>query len=87
MEGNLLYVGLDSNFNYYNLARDLAATNAKNEEVTDRDGHVFGYMCNIRVSAGTNATISFVTAPNTWKMRNAMRKAHFLREAILRMLG
>ena len=65
MEGNLLYVGLDSNWNYFNIGRDLATINAKNEEVVDRDGHVAGYMCNIRVSAGSNATISFLTAPNT----------------------
>ena len=87
MEGNLLYLGLTSNWNYFNLGRDLAALNAKNEEVVDRDGHVAGYMCNIRVAAGTNATISFLTAPNTWKMRNAIRKTHFLRQSMFADAG
>ncbi|AXF52768.1 MAG: hypothetical protein [Circular genetic element sp.] len=89
MEGNLLYVGLDSNWNYFNIGRDLAALNAKNEEVVDRDGHVAGYMCNIRVAAGpaTPASINFITAPNTWKMRNAVRKTHFLRQAMFEDAG
>ena len=87
MEGNLLYAGLDANYNYFNIGRDLATINAKNEEVVDRDGHVAGYICNIRVAAGSNATISFITAPNTWKMRNAVRKTHFLREAMFRDAG
>lgn len=87
MEGNLLYVGLTSNLNYFNIGRDLATTNAKNEEVVDRDGHVAGYICNIRVSAGSNATLSFITAPNTWKMRNAVRKTHFLRQAMFEDAG
>ncbi|AXH79207.1 MAG: hypothetical protein [Circular genetic element sp.] len=87
MEGNLLYLGLTGNWNWFNIGRDLATINAKNEEVIDRDGHVAGYMCNIRVAAGSNATLSFYTAPNTWKMRNAIRKTHFLREAMFEDAG
>jgi hypothetical protein len=87
MEGNLLYVGVTSNWNWYNIGRDLATINAKNEEVVDRDGHVAGYICNIRVAADGAARLSFVTAPNTWKMRNAVRKTHFLREAMFRDAG
>ena len=87
MEGNLLYVGVTSNWNWYNIGRDLATINAKNEEVVDRDGHVAGYVCNIRVSADGAARLSFVTAPNSWKMRNAVRKTHFLREAMFRDAG
>jgi len=87
MEGNLLYLGVTSNWNWYNIGRDLATINAKNEEVVDRDGHVAGYICNIRVAADGAARLSFVTAPNTWKMRNAVRKAHFLRQAMFRDAG
>jgi len=87
MEGNLFYIGLAQNTNYYNIGRDLATINAKNEEVVDREGHVAGYMCNIRVSGDAGARISFLTAPNTWKMRNAVRKAHFLRQEMFRDAG
>lgn len=87
MEGNLVYEGLTSGWNYFNLGRDLATLNAKNEEVVNRDGHVEGYMVNIRVAATGPAIVSFITAPNTWKMRNAVRKTHFLREAMFRDAG
>lgn len=90
MEGNLTYAGLvggGTPYNWFNLARDLSIINSKNEEVTTRDGHVFGYLCNVTIAAGSNATISAVTAPNTWKMRNALRKAHFLREAMFEDAG
>jgi len=87
MDGNLLYAGITSNWNWYNIGRDLATINAKNEEVVDRDGHVAGYICNIRVSSSAAANLSFVTAPNTWKMRNSVRKTHFLREAMFRDAG
>ncbi|AXQ65414.1 MAG: hypothetical protein [Circular genetic element sp.] len=87
MEGNLLYLGVTNNWNWYNIGRDLATINAKNEEVVDRDGHVAGYICNIRVAADGASRLSFLTAPNTWKMRNAVRKAHFLREAMFRDAG
>jgi len=87
MEGNLAYSRLSSGMNWYNIARDLAAMNAKNEEVTDRAGHLHGYMANVTVAAGSNSTISFITAPNTWKVRNAVRKAHFLRQEMFRSAG
>jgi len=87
MEGNLLYLGVTQNWNYYNIGRDLAAINGKNEEVIDRDGHVAGYICNIRVAADGASRLSFITAPNTWKMRNAVRKAHFLRQDMFRDAG
>lgn len=87
MEGNLFYIGLAQNTNYFNIGRDLATINAKNEEVVDREGHVAGYLCNIRVSGDAAARISFLTAPNTWKMRNAVRKAHFLRQEMFRDAG
>ena len=90
MEGSLSYQGLvggANNWNYFNVARDLAAVNAKNEEITTRDGHVYGYIANVTVAATSSSFVSFVTAPNTWKMRNAMRKAHFLREAMFRDAG
>ncbi|AXH79339.1 MAG: hypothetical protein [Circular genetic element sp.] len=86
-EGNLSYGSVGSGLNFYNIARDLAAINAKNEEVTDRDGHLMGYICDVSVAATGPATVSFLSAPNTWKVRNAVRKAHFLREQMFRDAG
>ena len=73
-------VGGGSAWNWYNVARDLSRVNSKNEEVTDREGHVFGYLCNVTLEGTGPAKISVVAAPNSWKMRNAVRKTHFLRE-------
>ena len=87
MEGNISYGSVGAGLNYYNIARDLATINAKNEEVTDRDGHVMGYVCDVTVAATGPATISFLAAPNTWKLRNAIRKTHFLREQMFRDAG
>jgi len=59
---------------YINIARDLSRINSKNEEVTTRDGHVFGYMCSFKVIAADSTSVSCYTAPNSWKMRNSFRK-------------
>lgn len=87
MEGNLAYGAVSTGLNYYNIARDLATINAKNEEVTDRNGHLMGYICDVTVAATGPSTVSFLAAPNTWKVRNAVRKAHFLREQMFRDAG
>lgn len=89
-ETSMLYLGLvggGSAYNWYNIAKDYAAVNAKNEEVTTRDGHVYGYLCNVTLEGTGPSVISIVGAPNTWKMRNAVRKAHFLREAMFEDAG
>jgi len=55
MENQLFYKP-DGNTTYYlNLARDLSRINSKNEEVTTRDGHVYGYMVDIKLT-GLGAT-------------------------------
>jgi len=89
-EPSIVYSGLvggGSAYNWYNIAKDYAAVNAKNEEVTTRDGHVYGYLCNVTLEGTGPSIISIVGAPNTWKMRNAVRKAHFLREAMFEDAG
>jgi len=90
MSAALTYGGLvggGSPWNWFNIARDYAALNAKNEEVTTRDGHVYGYLCNLTLAGTGPSIISIVGAPNTWKMRNSVRKAHFLREAMFKDAG
>lgn len=86
-EGQLLYAATNLGTNYYNIARDLSAINAKNEEITDREGHLYGYWVKVKfASSGTGLnTISLI--PNTWKVRNSFRKFHFAREHMFREAG
>ncbi len=72
---------------YINLARDLSRMNSKNEEVTTRDGHVFGYLCRFKIYAAAASAWSVYTAPNTWKMRNAFRKFHAYRDMMFENVG
>jgi hypothetical protein len=82
----LLYQGLAA-ANYYNLTRDLSWQNSKNHEHTDRDGHVLGYICNIKIHSSRINSIGISTAPNTWKMRNAFRKWHAYRDLMFSEAG
>jgi hypothetical protein len=85
MENNLHYEQQAANSQFYlNIAKDLSALNSKNEEITTRDGHVYGYLCNFTVIGGS-AILS--TAPNTWKMRNAFRKFHAYRDIMFDNAG
>ena len=77
-----------SNIVYFNIARDMSRINSKNEEVTTRDGHVFGYLCRFTVKAGDAGTeYTLYSAPNTWKMRNAFRKFHAYRQMMFDNIG
>ena len=72
---------------YLNIARDLARVNARNEELTTRDGHVFGYICNFKWTLGDSNSVTLQTAPNSWKMRNAFRKFHAYRDIMFDNAG
>jgi hypothetical protein len=72
---------------YVNVARDLARYNSKNEEVTDREGHVYGYLCKFKFQTTEGVAVSLYTAPNTWKMRNAFRKFHAYRNHMFAEAG
>jgi hypothetical protein len=85
-QNTLLYTGL-KDVNYYNLCRDLSWMNSKNHEHTDRDGHVLGYICNIKIHSSLTNSVSFAVAPNTWKMRNAFRKWHAYRDLMFSEAG
>jgi hypothetical protein len=82
----LLYAGLTAK-KYYNLPRDLSWMNSKNHEHSDRDGHVLGYICNIKIHSSKANSIGINTAPNTWKMRNAFRKWHAYRDLMFSEAG
>jgi len=84
----LQYIGTQgADTNYYNIAKDLATLNARNEEITDRQGNVYGYWCKIQTASVANDALALAYVPNTWKVRNAFRKFHFARESMFRDAG
>jgi len=86
-QNTLLYSDLASGNQYFNLCRDLSWMNSKNHEHSDRDGHVIGYICNIKIHSSKINSIGISTAPNTWKMRNAFRKWHAYRDLMFKEAG
>ena len=72
---------------FINLNRDLSMLNSKNFEHTSRDGHVKGFMCNIALVGSSSQQFTFITAPNTWKMRNSFRKFHAYRDLMFANAG
>ena len=87
MEGSLTYGATSSGNNFYNIAKDLAAVNGKNEEITTRDGHLHGYIVEVNAFASAAGLLTFSTIPNTWKVRNAFRKFHFARDHMFDQAG
>jgi hypothetical protein len=46
-----------------------------------------GYICNVKIHSDTTAGMTFYTAPNSWKMRNAFRKWHAYRNLMFSNAG
>jgi len=87
MEGSLTYNATSSGNKFYNIAKDLAAINGKNEEITTRDGHLHGYIVEVNAFASAAGLLTFATIPNSWKVRNAFRKFHFARDHMFDQAG
>ncbi len=90
MENNLFYATTANSEVYLNLARDLSRVNSKNEEITTRDGHVYGYLVDFHFTGISNSGASAMyclAAPNSWKMRNAFRKFHAYRNIMFENAG
>ena len=85
-QNTIAYANLQKS-NYLNLARDLSWMNSKNHEHTDRDGHVLGYICNIKIHSPVSTSMRYDVAPNTWKMRNSFRKWHAYRSLMFTEAG
>jgi len=86
-QNTLLYSELATGNQYINLTRDLSWMNSRNHEHSDRDGHVVGYLVNIKIHGAAANSIACGTAPNTWKMRNAFRKWHAYRDLMFSEAG
>ena len=87
MENSLFYKPTGNTTHYLNLARDLSRINSKNEEVTTRDGHVYGYMVDIKLTGLGATAMTILSAPNSWKMRNSFRKFHAYRNIMFENAG
>ena len=87
-EGKLQYQGTQgADTNYYNIAKNLAELNARNEEITDREGNLYGYWCKVSTLSLANDYLILAYVPNTWKVRNSFRRFHFAREHMFRQAG
>ena len=75
--------------NAINVFDGLSRLNHKHQEWTTRDGHLLGALCDItvRVPSGGSFSTNFYGLGNTWIVRNAFRKFHFLRNAMFEKAG
>jgi hypothetical protein len=72
-----------------NVFDGLTRVNHKHQEWTTRDGHLLGALCDItiRADAAQDFTTNFFGLGNTWIVRNAFRKFHFLRNEMFDKAG
>lgn len=70
---------------FINLAKDYAALNRKNMRHTDNKGYPLAYVVEVEAQGdASNAhTVEIYTAPENWVLKNAVRKWHFARNAML----
>ena len=74
---------------FVNLPRDFAALNRKNMRHTDNKGYPLAYVVEVEAIGNTSSAqeIEIYTAPETWVLKNAVRKWHIARNAMLERLG
>ncbi len=91
MEGNLAYsfAGATPNntVEVINLPRDLSALTAKGHASTKRDGTMLTYIVDVELVAEAQTGFFFYAAPETWKMKNAFKKWHELRDFMFKESG
>lgn len=81
--------GSEGRVGFGNLAKDYAALNRKNMRHTDNKGYPLCYVVEVEAigSTANNHTIELFTAPETWVLKNAVRKWHIARNAMLERVG
>lgn len=74
---------------FINLVSDYAALNRKNMRHTDNKGYPLSYVVEVEAIGETaNAhTVEIFTAPETWVLKNAVRKWHAARNMMLERVG
>ena len=77
--------------NLIDLVKEQSVNFSKNHEYTTNDGHLKGVLCDVTVrydgTSTSGQSISVLGLRNTWKLRNAVRKFHFLRNHMFREAG
>jgi len=71
----------------FDLIKDMSMANSKGYEYTDRKGNLQGVLCDVEITSNVSLFGSLVGVPNSWKVRNAVRKFHFERESMFRRAG
>ena len=74
---------------YINLPKDYAALNRKNMRHTDNKGYALAYVVEVEAIGDTSNAqeIEIYTAPENWVLKNAVRKWHIARNAMLERAG
>ena len=74
---------------FINLVKDYSALNRKNMRHTDNKGYPLAYYVQVEAIGETsNAhTVEIFTAPETWVLKNSVRKWHAARNMMLERLG
>ena len=79
----------DGRVGFINLPKQYAALNRKNMRHTDNKGYPLAYVVEVEAigDAAQAHTVEVYTAPETWVLKNAVRKWHIARNEMLDRLG
>ena len=74
---------------FINLVKDYSALNRKNMRHTDNKGYPLAYYVQVEAIGETsnNHTVEIFTAPETWVLKNSVRKWHAARNMMLERVG
>ena len=74
---------------FINLVKDYSALNRKNMRHTDNKGYPLAYYVQVEAIGETsnNHTVEIFTAPETWVLKNSVRKWHAARNMMLERIG
>ena len=74
---------------FVNLPKDFAALNRKNMRHTDNKGYPLTYLVEVELLGSASAAQEAIcfTAPETWVLKNAVRKWHIARNQMLARAG
>lgn len=74
---------------FINLVKDYSALNRKNMRHTDNKGYPLAYYVQVEAVGETsnNHTVELFTAPETWVLKNSVRKWHAARNMMLERVG
>jgi hypothetical protein len=74
---------------FVNLVKDYAALNRKNMRHTDNKGYPLTYLVQVEAigESANDHTVEIFTAPETWVLKNSVRKWHAARNMMLERVG